>query len=205
MGTKLRGTAPLTLELVEGTPVIVRARAPGHAELSKQVTPKAKNDGLKLRLLPLQYLIEVVTTPPGASINVGGRRATTPAEIRLPDVPESETPISVRLAGYAVTRTRVLPSQFVEQDGAMRAVVDITLEKQGGGREAKEPTASPRRPPREPRAGEQAQPDAPKDEPAAASPKPEPAPEPKAEEERPVRAAPARAPKEEIPDNPFGD
>ncbi|MET0340772.1 MAG: TIGR02266 family protein [Polyangiales bacterium] len=203
VGTELRGSAPLTLELSEGAPVIVRARAPGHAEISQQVIPKAKNAGLKLRLPPLMYLVEVITTPPGAAVNVGGLRGTAPAEIKLSDALTGEASVSARLEGYTLGRARLLPRDFSERDGAMRAEVNIKLAPvlpAGGGREGSpEPAPAPRKPARP--AAERA-PAAPKEEaapreevaPKEAPPEPKPAPKPKEDK-----------PKEDIPDNPFGD
>lgn len=194
VGDELRGVAPITLELPVGKPVVLRVRAPGYSELTHEVTPKVKSDAIKLRLVPLPYVVRIESTPPGASVNVGGLRGTTPVELQLSEPPAAQLPVSARLTGYALLRTRVEPHSFVEQEGAMRALVSLKLTPQLPGAASKEGAAVA---PKQPAPASEGEPR------PAAKPEPEPAPKQAEPEERPI--APPSTPKEDIPDNPFGE
>lgn len=201
VGSELRGLSPLTLELPEGKQVTLRVRAPGYSELTQEVTPKIKSESVKLRLSPLPYVVRIESTPPGASVNVGGQRGTTPVELQLDEAPAAELPVSARLTGYALARTQIEPRSFAEQEGAMRATVSLKLTPQLPGASGKEGGESLGEPPKKPAPAKRpppARPAASAEPKQPAEAKPEPA-------ERPVEAPKPAAPKEDIPDNPFGD
>lgn len=127
VGDEPRGKSPVTLELTQGVPVTVRAEAPGHAELREEVTPKAPAESHRLKLQPLPYVVHVESSPPGALVNVGGHRATAPAEVALDGVPSGPVSVSARLSGYEPARTRVVPTAFEQTDSAMLARLSLTL------------------------------------------------------------------------------
>lgn len=144
-----QGAAPLELSLAIGTPVVVSVRAPGYAEVSTNLTPKDGAAPLRLELKPLPYIVHVESTPSGASVNVAGHRATTPAEVRLDAPPAAPLSVTARLRGHATARTRLAPRAFREAAGAMRAELNLALEPSLPGASGKDGTPAAR--PKEPR------------------------------------------------------
>jgi len=138
---RAHGAAPVTLELALDRPVVVTASAPGYAPARAELTPQKKPAPLKLKLKALPYIVHVESTPPGASVNVGGHKGTTPVDLELDDVPTTELSVNAKLAGHDTARTRLAPAAFAESDGAMRASLDLTLEADApGSAENKEAT-----------------------------------------------------------------
>jgi uncharacterized protein (TIGR02266 family) len=233
VGDVVRGVGPVTLELEKGVPVVIRARAPGFAESQQELTPDAKKNSVRLKLKPLRYIVHVESTPAGASVNVGGVKGTTPVDLQLDKPPTQELSVNARLDGYESARMRLAPIAFTESEGAMRAMLNLTLKASLPESSAKEgvPPATSERPkkappthakpaelsptgvpspvhPASPKA------EAPNDAPAKPEATPQPPPDKLAPPPSPAETsgtavpkadAPAKTPKEQLPDNPFGD
>ncbi len=202
------GTAPLTIELAEGVAVTIQARSPGRSEATEELTPDTAHAALALTLAPLPCVLHVESTPPGASVSVGGKRAKTPVDLTLSAPPKESLTVSLRLAGYESTSTTVLASSFEQREGALRASVAVDLTRR---------VAAPKPPARSPGLGakpdEEAATEAsdrkpgvsePDPKPIDAAPKPidaAPTPKPPAKPTQKPKSSPTAEP---IPDNPFG-
>jgi len=200
VGDASRGTAPVTLELTQGVPVVVRARAKGYAEAHEELTPGEKPAAHTLTLSPLVYQVHVESTPAGASVTLGSLRGTAPVDLTLPGAPSGDLPVTAKLTGYDTARSKLSPTAFEQDNGMMRASVSVTLRAHVGAAAKPAPAA------REPKA-EGAEPStAPAPREAAEPKEPKEAPEkPAAEKPKPAPEKPKPAPREELPDNPFGD
>ena len=221
IGEEKRGSAPVSLELPAGVPVLVRASAPGHSEAREELTPSKKVASLKLKLKPLAYLVHVESTPPGVAVNVAGHKGVAPVDLTLDDPPAGELSVTGKFEGYESTHMRLKPEAFSETDGAMHARLSLTLQPKLPT--AVEPTkeATPRvskdRPkkaaPAKKRASEPAaagatgesaatheSPAAPDKQAELAAPEPA---KPEPVKPDPPKAEPAKA--EPLPGNPFGE
>jgi uncharacterized protein (TIGR02266 family) len=143
---------------------------------------------------PREYVIEIVTTPAGATVSAAGKAVTSPGTLRLGTL-ERAVEIAAEKAGFARTVAMVDRAGFEEENGEMRRTLALTLAALPPPSKPTPPppTAAPQPPP--PPAPKPAPtkptPIAVKPEPAPApAPKPAPAPEPVA-----AKPAPAPAPK----------
>lgn len=195
-----RGASPQTVSLPEGQTVKVRAKFPGFAEATRDVTVRAGLGPVRLVMSTLRYVLRVETIPPGATVAVSGARPIrAPGEVTVPWLHETTT-VTVSKQGFERATQQIRPEAFVEESGAMRHSLSITLQPAV--------IAAPSRPatPGGPRtrrpheaAGEEpgAEPPSAAPEPSAPAPEPEPTPAPAPE---PPHENPPASP---IPENPF--
>jgi uncharacterized protein (TIGR02266 family) len=120
------GATPVTAELPIGKPVRISLKADGYQELIEKVTAEEDNPPLSFELKPLDYLLVVNTTPPGAQIISRGKTVISPASINLGQMPE---PVSINLVkdGYRATTMVVRRNQFIETPDARRYVLNLSL------------------------------------------------------------------------------
>lgn len=209
---KSQGNAPLALDLPKDVAVVIEARLAAHGTAREEFTPSA-NKPLKLSLKALPFVLHVETTPPGAAVNVSGKRGTSPVDLTWSTAPKAALKAVAKLAGHSAAELPVAVDAFEQGEEAMQASIELTLEAlpekvvaapkprttsaksaapaAGSASDTEDdPGAAPK--PEEPKA----EPAAPKPEEPKAEPKPE---EPKSE---PKPAEPKSA--EPLPDNPFG-
>ncbi|MDD9934342.1 MAG: PilZ domain-containing protein [Myxococcales bacterium] len=77
---------------------------------------------------PKEYVLRVVTTPPGASVSAGEHNGTSPIELELGTL---ETALMVRaeLEGHEAGEMSVQPWSFALEDGKMRRTLELILAK----------------------------------------------------------------------------
>jgi hypothetical protein len=174
---KRAGRTPVEVEYEAGTELSIYSKARGHLARRHQMTVEAGQPEVKLVLSPLPWVVEIESTPSGASASaVGGGQTTTPGALTFKSMGGSRK-IVVSKDGYVKATKSVTRLNFVEEKSRMAASVRVTLDKEGSAAPADPPEAS-------------VQPAAPAA--AAAPPEPKAAPEPKAgAEPEPVEEAPA--------------
>jgi uncharacterized protein (TIGR02266 family) len=173
------GRTPLDLEYPEGTELTIFSKARGYLARRQQITVQAKQEAVSLVLAPLPYVIEVVSTPVGATASASGvGQVVTPGSLRFKSMPASRT-IVISKDGYKTTNQTVALDDFTEETRRLVATVDVTLQKSA----ATEPKSNA--PAAEPVSPQPASP-APVEAKAAAEPTPVPeAPAPSAEADAP--------------------
>ncbi len=139
-----------------------------------------------MQLVPLPYVVQVVTDPPGAMASaVGGGVVVTPGEMQFKSMPKSRR-IVFSMNGYESANQFVTRASFTEETRRMFATVNVTLRKEGAGSSTKAAAAAPGEETAEPAA-------APSDD--AAEPEAAPAPsEEKAEAKPPAEPEPVEEP-----------
>ncbi len=125
VGGESRGTSPASVEAAAGEVTIV-ARLEGHREATSTITLADGQAPVRMTLEALPYQLEVVTTPPGATVRAGGRSTTTPGRLVLPR-PTREVRVQASLSGYTSASTNVAPTAFTATPDAMVARVELTL------------------------------------------------------------------------------
>ncbi len=131
------GAAPADVQVPVGRQVPVVVKAAGFAAQTQQVTATAVGQRtLHFRLQALPFVLAVQTTPPGAQVMAGGKRATAPGTI---DLGTLSRPVRVvaTMAGYTRATQTVRPDQFTEANGNMHYDLALTLTQHttptGGG------------------------------------------------------------------------
>jgi hypothetical protein len=148
-----QGTTPTNLQLPLEREARVRVSMPGYAPLEKQVTASREEPPVRFKLEPLPYELLVRTTPPNAEVNVGNVTAVAPAPLSLGHV-MGDVSVSIGKTGYMRMTRPVRLDEFKEQDGVMRAQIEVALSPMPGGVSGQENAApvpnSPRAPARKP-------------------------------------------------------
>ena len=117
------GLAPGPFDAPVGSTLDIRLA--GHREAHVVVAEGV--DSLQAALVPFPYVVNVVTTPSGATVRVAGQTVTSPARVELASRPMAPTRIQVSLAGFQNSTTSVLVPSFAESNEAMVAEAQITL------------------------------------------------------------------------------
>ena len=193
---KRMGRTPIVLEHEVGTKLSIYAKVRGYLGQRQQIEVTAGQEPVTLQLLPLPYVVQIVTEPPGAMASaVGGGVVVTPGEMRFNSMPRSRK-IVFSMNGYETVSKFVARASFTEETRRMFATVNLTLQKEEAGSSAKAASAAPSEANAEPTA-------APGDE--AAKPEAAPAPS-EVKAEAPAEAAPVEEPsapsETEAPDAP---
>lgn len=123
---KLVGTAPMRVSLPIGVATELTVRSPGYASTSKLVTAAAKPEPQRFKLEPLPYSVIVRTDPPGAEISAERRSATAPGPLELGHL-DGTAMMSVAKSGYQRVTRPLRLEEFIEQNGQMRAEVEVRL------------------------------------------------------------------------------
>jgi hypothetical protein len=90
------------------------------------VSASATPERLHFKLEPLPYAVTVRTDPAGAEISVNGRTAIAPGPLELGHL-DGTAMMSVAKSGYQRVTRPLRLEEFIEQDGQMRAVVEVRL------------------------------------------------------------------------------
>ncbi len=174
---KRAGRTPLEIEHEVGTKLSIYAKIRGSLGQRQKVEVVAGQEPVSFQFVPLPYVLEVVTSPAGATASaVGGGVVTTPGELQFNSMPRSRR-VVISMDGYETANTSVLRRSFTEETGRMFGTVNVKLRKEG---------AKP-----SPKAAEPAPTEAKAEQPAEAAPsevkpKAEPPAAPKAVEQAPA-------------------
>ncbi len=184
------GRTPIVVEHEVGTKLSIYSKLRGYLGQRQRIEVAAGQESLTMRLVPLPYVVQVVTEPAGAMASaVGGGVVVTPGELQFKSMPRSRR-IVFSMNGYETANKFVTRASFTEETRRMFTTVEVTLREEGAGAAAPsdenaEPTASPSEETAEPEA-------APSEVKAEAAPTAEPAPveEPSAPSETEAADAP---------------
>jgi hypothetical protein len=140
---KRAGRTPVELEHAVGTKLSIYSKVRGHLGRRQQVTVGSGQEPVSFQLAPLPYVVQVVTSPPGAQASaVGGGAVVTPGELRFKSMPRSRT-IVVTMVGYKPTSASVQRASFVEETRRMVASVNLALQKEGAAAAAEASAPEP--------------------------------------------------------------
>lgn len=120
------GNAPLRATLARGREASVEVRSTGYATMTRAVTPAADNEPLRFKLEPLPFELVVRTDPPGAELSYGDRTAIAPGPLALGHV-DGAVNVSISKEGYRRMTRPLRLDEFREDDGVMRAKIDVRL------------------------------------------------------------------------------
>ncbi len=183
---KRAGRTPVQLEHEVGTKLSVYSKIRGYLGQRQQIEVADGQESLSFELVPLRYVVQVVTSPEGAMASaVGGGVIVTPGELEFKSMPRSRK-IVISMKGYKTASTNLMRSSFTEEKSRMFAAVNVTLKKEGAA-----PSEAMAEPPAAPAPGEVKA-----EAPAVPSPS-----EVKAKTEPPAAATPSEA-KEAVPERP---
>ncbi len=191
---KRKGRTPIVVEHEVGTKLSIYAKVRGYLGQRQQIEVAAGQEPLTIQLVPLPYVLEVVTDPPGAMASaVGGGVVVTPGEMQFKSMPKSRR-VVFSMNGYETSSKFVRRASFTEETRRMFATVSVTLQKEGAASSLKAGATAPSEQNAEPTA-------VPSEETAEATAAPEPS-EAKAEAKAPAEPEPvdeAPAPSETEP------
>jgi len=123
------GRTPLDLEYPAGTELTIFSKARGYLARRQQITVQAKQEPVSLVLAPLPYVIEVVSSPAGATASSSGvGQVVTPGSLRFKSMPASRT-VVISKDGFKTTTQTVALDDFTEETRRLVATVDVTLQK----------------------------------------------------------------------------
>jgi hypothetical protein len=132
VGGKVVGTTPVHVPFAIGKSADVRVSTPGYAAQTKTFVPVAGNEPLRFKLEPLPYALVVRSTPVAAEVTVGQRTALAPAPLDLGHL-DGGVQVSIAKDGYQRMTRLVRLDEFSEQNGVMRAEIQVTLNALPGG------------------------------------------------------------------------
>jgi hypothetical protein len=181
---KVVGTTPVHVPFVIGKSADVRVSTAGYAAQTQTFVPTAGNEPLRFKLEPLPYALVVRSTPVAAEVSVGQRTALAPAPLELGHL-DGGVQVSIAKDGYQRMTRLVRLDEFSEQNGVMRAEIEVTLSALPGG---PPPAQRPHGPSRPRARGASDTPPAPS---ADSEPSEAPAPAPEAAPKPAAEAAPA--------------
>jgi hypothetical protein len=172
---KRAGRTPLEIEHELGTKLSIYMKVRGYLGQRQQLEVAAGQEPVSFQLVPLPYVLEVVTSPAGAMASaVGGGVVTTPGELQFKSMPRSRR-VVISMEGYETANASVLRRSFTEETGRMFGTLNVTLQKEGAAPSPKDDEPAPT----EAKAEQPA-------EPAPSEAKAEPPAEPKAVEQAPA-------------------
>ena len=131
---KAAGRTPLELEHAVGTELSIFSKARGFLARREKVVVQAGQEPVKLVLLPLPYVIEVATDPPGARVEVSDAgELVSPGKLDI-GVASSSRSVVISKDGYKTVTKSVSRASFVEEPRRMKAAISVTLEPEGTSR-----------------------------------------------------------------------
>jgi len=142
---KRAGRTPIELEHEVGTKLSIYSKIRGYLGQRQRIEVAAGQESLSFKLVPLPYVVQLVTRPEGATASaVGGGVITTPGEFAFKSMPRSRK-IVVSMPGYDTASTNVARASFTEEKSRMFTTVNLTLNKEGAAQSAgtDEPPAAP--------------------------------------------------------------
>jgi uncharacterized protein (TIGR02266 family) len=143
---KRAGRTPLDVEYDVGTKLSIYSKVRGYLGQRQQVVVAADQEAVSFALVPLPYVVEVVTSPAGAAASsIGGGVTDTPGELRFKTMPRSRK-IVISLDGYEKATTFVKRTSFTEETRRMFATVNVSLKKTGAEPVADEVASAPSEP-----------------------------------------------------------
>jgi len=186
---KRLGRTPIVVEHEVGTKLSIYSKLRGYLGQRQQIEVAAGQESLTMRLVPLRYVVQVVTDPAGAMASaVGGGVVVTPGELEFKSMPKSRR-IVFSMNGYETANKFVTRASFTEETRRMFATVNVTLQKEEAGSSANAGAAVP--------SEEKAEPPAEPSEETADEPQAAPEPsEVKAEAAPPAEPKPVEEPSE---------
>jgi len=102
------GTTPQKVALPCGAPVELVIRKARLLPITRTITPTPEGAKLKVALAKQTFLIKVNSTPPGATVTLGGRSlGVTPTTVKVPAFELSVLAFSKE--GYAIATEKVVP------------------------------------------------------------------------------------------------
>ena len=182
---KRAGRTPLEIEHEVGTKLSIYMKVRGYLGQRQQLEVAAGQEPVSFQLVPLPYVLEVVTSPAGAMASaVGGGVVTTPGELQFKSMPRSRR-VVISIEGYETANASVLRRSFTEETRRMFGTLNVTLQKEGAAPSPKDdepaPTEAKAEQPAEPGPSE-----AKPEPPAPSEAKADPPAEPKAVEQAPA-------------------
>jgi uncharacterized protein (TIGR02266 family) len=185
------GRTPVDLEHEVGSKLSIYTKIRGYLGRRQQLVVAEGQQAVELALVPLPYVVEVLSSPSGATASsVGGGVTDTPGELRFRSMPRSRK-IVVLKEGYESATAFVKRAAFTEETQRMFATVNVSLQEKGAAPSASEPTPSESEA-EVPKATEPTEAKAPA-APLEVEAEPEPPAAPKAVEEPPMPSEPAPA------------
>ncbi len=176
------GRTPLEIEYAVGTNLSIFSKARGYLPRRKLLTVEADQPKVELVLSTLPFVVDVITSPLGASAtSVGGGQVTTPGSLKFQSM-EAPRKIVISKDGYKTVTKSIARANFIEEPRRMAATISIALESDGSAASAPPvgpapsepaPEAKPVETKPEPKAEGEPEPDAPVEDPpppAAAAP-----------------------------------
>jgi uncharacterized protein (TIGR02266 family) len=193
-GTR-KGRTPIVVEQEPGTKLTVYSKLRGHLGQRRQIEVLADQEPLTLQLVPLPYVVQLESDPPGAMASaVGGGVVVTPGEMQFKSMPRSRR-IVFSMNGYETTSKFVRRASFTEETRRMFTTVNVTLQKEGAASSTEQAAAPPSGASAEPTPSEETAEPAAAPAPSEVQAEAEPPAEPKpVEEAAPSETAPVGAP-----------
>jgi len=140
---KRMGRTPIVLEHEVGTKLSIYAKVRGYLGQMQRIEVTAGQEPVTLQLVPLPYVVQIDTEPPGAMASaVGGGVVVTPGEMQFNSMPRSRK-IVFSMNGYETASKFVTRASFTEETRRMFATVNLTLQEEGAGSRAKAAAAAP--------------------------------------------------------------
>ncbi|KPK13477.1 MAG: hypothetical protein AMJ62_15030, partial [Myxococcales bacterium SG8_38] len=128
------GRTPLELEHEVGSELWIFSKARGFLGRRERVVVQAGQEPVKMVLLPLPYVIEVVTDPPGAQVRVtDAGEFVSPGTLDL-GVASRSRKIVISKDGYKTVTKSVTRASFIEEPRSMKASISVALEPEGASR-----------------------------------------------------------------------
>ncbi len=110
IGKTVVGTTPTALTLPCGAETKLVLRKARYVAATRAVTPNVGTKPIKVALAKVTFAVKVSSTPPGASITVGGKpMGFTPTTVKLPAF-ESST-LKIAKDGFTVDAQKITPKQ----------------------------------------------------------------------------------------------
>ncbi|MBT8451702.1 MAG: TIGR02266 family protein [Deltaproteobacteria bacterium] len=140
---KRKGRTPIVVEQEVGTKLTVYSKVRGYLGQRRQILVAANQESLTLQLVPLPYVVQLETDPPGAMASaVGGGVVVTPGEMRFKSMPRSRR-IVFSMNGYETSTKFVKRASFTEETRRMFTTVNVTLQEEGAASSTEEAAAPP--------------------------------------------------------------
>ena len=140
---KRKGRTPIVVDHEVGTKVSIYAKLRGYLGQRQRIEVAAGQASLTMRLVPLPYVVQVVTDPAGAMASaVGGGVVVTPGELEFKSMPKSRR-IVFSMNGYDTANKFVTRASFTEETRRMFATVNVTLREEGAGSSPDSGAAAP--------------------------------------------------------------
>jgi len=108
IGSDGKGPAPVTVTLPCGVATKVTLKKARYQTMTREVTPKPKAKPIKIALARTTFTVKVSSSPPGATVTLGGKTlGMTPTTVKVPAFESSV--IKIAKDGYAPDMQKVTP------------------------------------------------------------------------------------------------